>query len=389
MKKHPGFPKRTIFFSLLFFALLSHLVIPALALETESKIHAGEGVLGIGESYELYQGYSVKMIEPASSGGKIIMEITLDGKAVDEDIFIQEGKVYNFTRIHDDKDYLILAITLVSVDTDDLTATLKVTQYLDPSRSTSGFFFIDDHKTLEPGTPLPLKQDYSLNIEKLTSDSVTLALYKNGLIVKEQEMEKYDDFNYSVTANGKDHTIITFNMKSIIDGTTRSAVFIEHLYQFEEPIYSSPFVSIPVTGNGTGSTIAVSILATSSDGRSTIYENHSINVTYSISGNTSFESVNVTLDDNIIEESIDIQPGTYTIILEPLSTGNHIIEVSALSSEGILVSNETSIYVRKNYAANLANLNINLISAPIVFAGVSLLVIIWAAMRSRKHDKWD
>jgi len=375
-----------LLFLLLFVS--SFFVAPSLALETRSIILTGEGVLGIGESYELYQGYSIKRIEPASSGSKVIIRITLDGKTVDEDSFISEGVVYNFTRKYDDEDFIVLAITLLDVDTDDLTATLKVTQYIDPSRPTTGFLIIDQDEKIESGTHLPLEQGYSLNIENFGTNSTTLGLYKDNIMVTERKMEGNDLFDYSFTSNGKDHTIITFNIESIFKGSTRSAVFIEHLYQFEEPINADPVESVTSTENNSNSNITVSVQVSSNDGGDTIYENKSINVTYHLSGSDSFDSASVTLDGNIIEELTPPQPGIHSIILESLSAGSHIIEVSAISGDGGRISNETEILVRRNFAENLSIPKANLTSASIVFAATTLLLIIWAAIRRRRQDEW-
>ncbi len=393
MKKEPYIERILVLLFLLLF-VSSFFVAPSLALETRSMILTGEGVLGIGESYELYQGYSIKMIEPASSGSKVIIRITLDGKTVDEDSFISKGVVYNFTREYEEEDFIVLAITLLDVDTDDLTATLKVIQYIDPSRPTTGFLIIDQDEKIEPGTHLYLKQGYSLNIENFGTNSTTLGLYKDNIMVTERKMDGDDLFDYSLTSNGKDHTIITFNIKSIFKGSTRSAVFIEHLYQFEEPINADPVESVTSTENNSNnsnyanSNITVSVQVSSNDGGDTIYENKSINVTYHLSGSDSFDSASVTLDGNIIEELTAPQPGMHSIILESLSAGSHIIEVSAISGDKGRISNETKINVRKNFAENLLIPRANLTSASIVFAATTLLLIIWAAIRRRRQDDW-
>ncbi len=393
MKKEPCIEIILVLLFLLLF-VSSFFVAPSLALETRSMILTGEGVLGIGESYELYQGYSIKMIEPASSGSKVIIRITLDGKTVDEDSFISKGVVYNFTREYEEEDFIVLAITLLDVDTDDLTATLKVIQYIDPSRPTTGFLIIDQDEKIEPGTHLYLKQGYSLNIENFGTNSTTLGLYKDNIMVTERKMDGDDLFDYSLTSNGKDHTIITFNIKSIFKGSTRSAVFIEHLYQFEEPINADPVESVTSTENNSNnsnygnSNITVSVQVSSNDGGDTIYENKSINVTYHLSGSDSFDSASVTLDGNIIEELTAPQPGMHSIILESLSAGSHIIEVSAISGDKGRISNETKINVRKNFAENLLIPRANLTSASIVFAATTLLLIIWAAIRRRRQDDW-
>lgn len=396
MKKEPCIE---IIFVLLFLLLFvsPFFVVPSLALETRSMILTGEETLGTGESYELFQGYSVKMVESASSGSKAIIKITLDGKAVDEDSFISKGEVYNFTRKYKEEDFIVLAITLLAVDTDDLTATLKVTQYVDPSRPTTGFLIINQDEKIEPDTHLYLKQGYSLNIENFGTNSTTLGLYKDNIMVTERKMDGNDLFNYSLTSNGKNHTIITFNIKSIFEGSARSIVFIEHLYQFEEPINADPVESGTSTGNSNNnnnnsnynnSNITVSVQVSGNDGGDIIYDNKSINVTYYLSGSDSFDSASVALDGNIIEELTAPQSGMHSIILESLSAGSHIIEVSAISGDKGRISNETKIIVKKNFAENLLIPEANLAPALIVFVATTLLLIIWAAIRRRRQDDW-
>ncbi|MCL7412125.1 MAG: hypothetical protein M8353_00705 [ANME-2 cluster archaeon] len=366
-----------------------------------------EGVLGIGESYELYQGYSVTVVEPASSGSKAIIRITLDGQTIDEESFISKGMVYNFTRKYDEKDFTVLAITLLNIDSDNKFATLRIIQYIDPSRPATEFLITDRDEKLEPGTHLILEQDYSLNIEEFGNDSATLGLYKNNVMVTERTMKENDAFNYRVTSNGKDQTIISFNIKGIFKGSTRNAVFIEHLYQFEEPIVAKSVKTITSAGidsnntngnntngnntNGnnsnTGSSnISVSVQVTNNEGENRIYKNESINVTYYLGGSGPFDTARVTIDGNIIEEVTAPQPGMHSIIRGPLPVGGHIVEVSALSGDSGRISDETKIYVRKNFAENLVTPKVNLTPALFVFVATTLFLILWAAVRRHTHD---
>lgn len=374
MEKHFIFARRFVMYTTLLLTFFIFIIHPALALETESRIHTGEATIGIDESYELYQGYGVKLVEPSPSGTKIIMEIDIDGIPVDGDIFINQDEEYRFTRKYDDEDYLVLAVTLVDVDTDDWTSTLEVTQYIDPSRSTSGFFIIDEEESLSPDEALPLKQDYSLDIKKLESDSVVLTLYKEGVRVQEEELERGDTFNYSVEIDGRDYTVVTFDLKNIFKGATRSAVFIEHLYQFEEPSNTGPEVTVSAAGT---------------DSLGSIYEDNEVVVTYSLSGTSLFSSVTVTLDGSVIEESDTTTPGTHTKTLEPLSAGNHIMKVAALSAEGILASDETEVYVRKGTSTEPIIPEGKPIPAPTVFAGASILMVLWAGIRTLRRKRRD
>lgn len=395
-------PRNEIILVQLFLLLLfsSFIIAPSLALETRSMILASEGVLGIGEPYDLYQGYSITVTESASSGTKVIIKITLDGQTVTEDGFISKDAVYNFTRKYDGRDFTVLAITLLDVDTDNKFATLRVIQYIDPSRPTTGFLIADQDKKLEPGTHLILEQDYSLDIEGFGNDSTTLGLYKNNIMVTERTMKEHDFFNYSVTSNGKDHTIISFNIKSIFRGSSRSAVFIEHLYQFEEPVDARSGETVTLTeidrndtnsgnnGNNSSSNISISVHVTNNDGGDRIYKNKSINVTYYLTGSDSFDSARVTIDGNTIEEITAPQPGMNSIILGPLPVGSHMIEVSAISGDSRRISDGIKIYVRKNFAENLLIPKVNMTPASIVFTATTLFLILWAAVRRRRHDTW-
>lgn len=383
----------------LLFVFSSFVIAPSLALESRSMILASEGVLGIGEPYDLYQGYSITVVESASSGSKVIIKITLDGQTVTEDGFISKDAVYNFTRKYDGRDFTVLAITLLDVDADNKFATLRVIQYIDPLRPTTGFLIADQDKKLEPGTHLILEQDYSLDIEGFGNDSTTLGLYKNDIMVTERTMKEHDFFNYSVTSNGKDHTIISFNIKSIFRGSSRSAVFIEHLYQFEEPVDARSGDTVALTeidrsdtnggNNGNNSTnISISVYVTNNEGGDRIYKNKSIHVTYYLTGSDSFESARVTIDGNTIEEITAPQPGMNSIILGPLPVGSHMIEVSAISGDSRRISDGIKIYVRKNFAENLLIPKVNMTPALIVFTATTLLLILWAAVRRRKHDTW-
>ena len=235
----------------LFIILLLPLAHPALALETGSKIYIGEAVIGINESYTLYQGYSIKMIDHSPAGNKINIEIDLEGEPIDKNIFIKKGETYQYTKTYDDETHLILSISLEKVDINHWTAKLKVTQYIDPSRNISDIFLKNEDKTITPGTALSLEQDYSLKVEELYSESAVLALYKQGNKVKEQEMEINDSFDYTVTVNDIEETIITFYLKAIFIGTNRTAVFIHHLYQFKEPENTSPLMT-PTAVSGEG-----------------------------------------------------------------------------------------------------------------------------------------
>jgi len=244
-----------ILFIIIFFILLSSLAYPVQALETESKIHTEEAVFDVGESYELYQGYSFRIIEPSPSGNKINMEILLDGESVDDSIFINKDTTYQHTKEYDNETYLIFNFLLKKIYMDDWTVKLNITQYIDPSRSTSEFLIFDKEQTIELDTFLSLKQDYSLKLAQMDSDYVVIELYKDKEKLKEQEMEIDDTFDYTITVNDREYSVLTFELDSIFMGTTRNVVLIHHLYQFGEPSVPDPVETVSSISEDNGSAL--------------------------------------------------------------------------------------------------------------------------------------
>jgi hypothetical protein len=232
--------RRMILLLLVFLLLLLGLFHPAAAVENKTKIHTEETVFTIGEQYEFFQGYSINITQPSPTGNKISMEILVDGKIVKEDIVVNKENIFQYTiEYKDDEDedeiYVIFDIILEKIYFDDWAARLNITQYVDPSRSTSEFIIFDEDYTLEKNTFFSLKEDYKLMLNQMDSDYGFIELYRQGVMVKEQEMEINDTFDYSVTVDEREYLIITFDLKTIFKGTSRNVVEINHVYQFETP----------------------------------------------------------------------------------------------------------------------------------------------------------
>jgi hypothetical protein len=232
--------RRMILLLLVFLLLLLGLFHPAAAVENKTKIHTEETVFTIGEQYEFFQGYSINITQPSPTGNKISMEILVDGKIVKEDIVVNKENIFQYTieyKEDEDEDeiYVIFDIILEKIYFDDWAARLNITQYVDPSRSTSEFIIFDEDYTLEKNTFFSLKEDYKLMLNQMDSDYAFIELYRQGVMVKEQEMEINDTFDYSVTVDEREYLIITFDIKTIFKGTSRNVVEINHVYQFETP----------------------------------------------------------------------------------------------------------------------------------------------------------
>lgn len=248
--------RRMILLLLVFLLLLLGLFHPAAAVENKTKIHMEETVFTIGEQYEFFQGYSINITQPSPTGNKISMEILVDGKIVKEDIVVNKENIFQYTieyKEDEDEDeiYVIFDIILKKIYFDDWAARLNITQYVDPSRSTSEFIIFDEDYTLEKNTFFSLKEDYKLILNQMDSDYAFIELYRQGVMVKEQEMEINDTFDYSVTVDEREYLIITFDLKTIFKGTSRNVVEINHVYQFETPSDIDPVeTDMEVDGNG-------------------------------------------------------------------------------------------------------------------------------------------
>jgi len=232
--------RRMILLLLIFLLLLLGLFHPAVAVENKTKIHTGETVFTIGEQYKFFQGYSINITQPSPTGNKISMEILADDKIVKEDIVVNKENIFQYTIEYkedgdEDEIYVIFDIILENIYFDDWAARLNITQYVDPSRSTSEFIIFNEDYTLEKNTFFSLKEDYRLILNQMDSDYAFIELYRQGVMVKEQEMEINDTFDYSVTVDEREYLIITFDLKTIFKGTSRNVVEINHVYQFETP----------------------------------------------------------------------------------------------------------------------------------------------------------
>ena len=232
--------RRMILLLLIFLLLLLGLFHPAVAVENKTKIHTEETVFTIGEQYKFFQGYSINITQPSPTGNKISMEILADDKIVKEDIVVNKENIFQYTIEYkedgdEDEIYVIFDIILEKIYFDDWAARLNITQYVDPSRSTSEFIIFNEDYTLEKNTFFSLKEDYKLILNQMDSDYAFIELYRQGVMVKEQEMEINDTFDYSVTVDEREYLIITFDLKTIFKGTSRNVVEINHVYQFETP----------------------------------------------------------------------------------------------------------------------------------------------------------
>lgn len=279
---------------------LSH---PAVAVENKTKIHTEETVFAIGEQYDFFQGYSIKITESSPTGNKISMEILADDKIVKENIVVDKENIFQYTiEYKEDKDeeekeiYVIFDIILEKVYIDDLTARLNITQYVDPSRSTSEFIIFDREYTLKKNTFIPLKEDYNLMLNNMDSDYAFIELYREGVMVKEQEMEINDTFDYSVTVSEREYLIITFDLKTIFEGTSRDVVEINHVYQLETPSDADPVETDTEVEDSEKSDI------------NEVPDNNEVSASNEVSPDDKIEESNTQIPDT--NQSVDIEDST-------------------------------------------------------------------------------
>lgn len=302
--------RRMILLLLVFLLLLLGLFHPAVAVENKTKIHTEETVFTIGEQYKFFQGYSINITQPSPTGNKISMEILADGKIVKENIVIDKENIFQYTIEYkedgdededEDEIYVIFDIILNKIYFDDWAARLNITQYVDPSRSTSEFIIFNEDYTLEKNTFFSLKEDYKLILNQMDSDYAFIELYRQGVMVKEQEMEINDTFDYSVTVDEREYLIITFDLKTIFKGTSRNVVEINHVYQFETPSDVDPVeTDTEVDDNGVSDSNDVA-----SDNDSNRSDNNDVSPN---NDSDKIEESNTQIPDN--NQTVDIEDST-------------------------------------------------------------------------------
>lgn len=302
--------RRMILLLLVFLLLLLSLFHPAVAVENKTKIHTEETVFTIGEQYKFFQGYSINITQPSPTGNKISMEILADGKIVKENIVIDKENIFQYTIEYkedgdededEDEIYVIFDIILNKIYFDDWAARLNITQYVDPSRSTSEFIIFNEDYTLEKNTFFSLKEDYKLILNQMDSDYAFIELYRQGVVVKEQEMEINDTFDYSVTVDEREYLIITFDLKTIFKGTSRNVVEINHVYQFETPSDVDPVeTDTEVDDNGVSDSNDVA-----SDNDSNRSDNNDVSPN---NDSDKIEESNTQIPDN--NQTVDIEDST-------------------------------------------------------------------------------
>jgi len=135
----------------------------------------------------------------------------------------------------------------------------------------------------------------------MDSDYAFIELYRQGVMVKEQEMEINDTFDYSVTVDEREYLIITFDLKTIFKGTSRNVVEINHVYQFETPSDVDPVeTDTEVDDNGVSDSNDVA-----SDNDSNRSDNNDVSPN---NDSDKIEESNTQIPDN--NQTVDIEDST-------------------------------------------------------------------------------
>jgi hypothetical protein len=71
-----------------------------------------------------------------------------------------------------------------------------------------------------------------------------IVLFSLAYPVQALKMEIDDTFDYTITVNDREYSVLTFELDTIFKGITRNAVLIHHLYQFEEPSVPDPIETV-------------------------------------------------------------------------------------------------------------------------------------------------
>ncbi|WP_129597551.1 S-layer protein domain-containing protein [Methanohalophilus profundi] len=299
--------------------------------EMEEQIQHAETIVSIGDEIELEQGYTADIVDVNSDNGELWLKLYLNGKKV-EGGFVKENNPFRYLRTIEEEDdeetdYLLFNFSLQGTEKEngETSSEILIKQYRDPEIDLDKYLVLDQTTSLDIGSEVDLKEDYTIEASNLDENTVTIALRKNGNVVKaEENMEDGDVFAYTRTNGDRVMTIFMGKVGSIFEGEDRDVVFLENVAQRTD-------VDI-----GPGAQIEIDVPAKNP-------ENEQIIIHYTLNGDA--DTVEVYLEGDLTDTRENLGEGTYPAAIEELSNGEYNIEVKAVTSDGAVVTESAILKV--------------------------------------------
>ncbi|WP_370572999.1 S-layer protein domain-containing protein [Methanomethylovorans sp.] len=209
--------------------------------EEKAMIYYSEETLTAGDTVQLEQDYSFKLMDASEDSGDILVKVYYKDEEIDiGDSFGDEDNPFEYivTIKEEDEeeeeiDYLVIRITPVDFDDkdDSISVDVEIEQFLDPEQDDDDFLMLDTSKSVKVGETLPLEEGYTLDANDMEDDSVIIELSKDGKSLKKEELEVDDIFSYSKSVDNSARTIFIARVSKFFESSTSSTVILKDVTQ--------------------------------------------------------------------------------------------------------------------------------------------------------------
>ncbi len=211
--------------------------------EEKAMIYYSEETLTAGDTVQLEQDYSFKLMDASEDSGDILVKVYYKDEEIDiGDSFGDEDNPFEYivTIKEEDEDeeeeeidYLVIRITPVDFDEkdDSISVDVEIEQFLDPEQDDDDFLMLDTSKSVKVGETLPLEEGYTLDANDMEDDSVIIELSKDGKSLKKEELEVDDIFSYSKSVDNSARTIFIARVSKFFESSTSSTVILKDVTQ--------------------------------------------------------------------------------------------------------------------------------------------------------------
>jgi hypothetical protein len=212
--------------------------------EEKALIYYSEDTLNAGDTVQLEQGYSFKLVDANEDSGDILVKVYHNGEEIDVgDSFGDEDSPFEYIitikevdgddEEEEEIDYVVIWIRPVDFDEkdDSIYVAREIEQFLDPEQDDDDFLTLDSSMSVKVGETLSLDEGYTLDASDMEDDSVVLELSKDGNSLKKEELEIGDIFSYSKTVDASTRTIFIGRVNKFFESSTGSTVILKDVTQ--------------------------------------------------------------------------------------------------------------------------------------------------------------
>lgn len=329
---------RYINFVVLCICLACFLSIPANAVEIGPIIHYSEQEVKLNEKTYLEQGYSFVVRDINSNSGDLWLDFYLNGSKLESDNFVKENSPLEYIKtieIEGDDDeadveeeHLLIRVSSfgdVDGSGSDMTSRIKIEQFDDGDLDKDNYVLFDRSLTVDVDVSHSLGAGYSIEFSDMEDETISLKLFKDKQLLKEEELEEGDYFYYTAEIDGDLETVFLGQINKFFVTADSEMVFMEHVSLKKDTSLNPDSNNVAVAEeNGT------SLLIVSSDG-SELEEGNIAIIQYNVP--ESFASIKVIMNGEVIDTRYNVDAGAYSTVTDKLSAGEHEFSLVGVSDE--------------------------------------------------------